>query len=576
LYVITYTFEQSSPVYRLHALGLRDLKDKVAPVVVEASHKLSDGSFFAFSAHTARQRAALVLNSGNVYAGFGSFCDIEANNSRGWVLGWNADSLTPLPANRLNDTQATSPNNYFLSSIWMSGAGIAVDGAGNLFFVTSNSDPVGTTYDGVTNIQQSAVKVSPDLTGMLGIFTPSDAQFGVKVLDVMHLDFGAGGILLFPDRSDSAVHLAVAAGKAGQMYLLDQDNLGGYNPSGSNNVLATTDIGPCWCSPSYYVGSDGVERVIASGGSQITSWMLQRSPSPTLIYEAQSNPLTTGQDNGFFTAVSSDGTTAGTAIIWAVSRPVDKSPAQVLLYAFDAVANGGVLPKLYSGVAGTWPNVGGNSNIVPVVANGYVYVASYKQLSIFGVKTSATASASPEMTNPLAATTGISAPFEAPDTPSRPENTGLVHGLQYALNTVASRDPQSQVISDVAGSLFGVTRNSRSVPGIKNAAVYVASTTPSSSPRNTCADALVPPGTSRLYGTVLGIEGDVITLRLRNAKTISVDLSEALHDSKSVVPVVGSAVVVTGKFSASGTLHALQMLRAKSSEQLWDIDIGPQ
>jgi hypothetical protein len=238
---------------------------------------------------------------------------------------------------------------------------------------------------------------------------------------------------------------------------------------------------------------------------------------------------------------------------------VDKSPAQVLLYAFDAVANAGVLPKLYSGVAGTWPNVGGNSNIVPVVANGYVYVASYKQLSIFGVKTSATASASPEMTNPLAATTGISAPFEAPDTPSRPENTGLVHGLQYALNTVASRDPQSQVISDVAGSLFGVTRNSRS-----------------SSPRNTCADALVPPGTSRLYGTVLGIEGDVITLRLRNAKTISVDLSEALHDSKSVVPVVGSAVVVTGKFSASGTLHALQMLRAKSSEQLWDMDIGPQ
>jgi len=125
LYVITYTFEQSSPVYRLHALGLRDLKDKAAPIVVEASHKLSDGTFFSFSAHTARQRAALVLNAGNVYAGFGSFCDIEANNSRGWVLGWNADSLTPLPANRLNDTQANSPNDYFLSSIWMSGAGIA-------------------------------------------------------------------------------------------------------------------------------------------------------------------------------------------------------------------------------------------------------------------------------------------------------------------------------------------------------------------------------------------------------------------------------------------------------------------
>jgi hypothetical protein len=209
------------------------------------------------------------------------------------------------------------------------------------------------------------------------------------------------------------------------------------------------------------------------------------------------------------------------------------------------------------------------------VANGYVYVATYKQLSIFGVKTSATASASLKLTNPMAATNGISAPFEQPDTPSRPGKTPLMHGVQYALNTVGSRDARSVVISDVAGSSFGVARNSPSVPGFKNPAVYVASTTPSS-PRNTSADALVPPGTSRLYGTVLAIQGDMITLRLRNAKTISVDLSEALHDSKSVVPVVGSAVVVTGKFSASGTLHALQMLRAKSSEQLWDMDIGPQ
>ena len=40
---------------------------------------------------------------------------------------------------------------------------------------------------------------------------------------------------------------------------------------------------------------------------------------------------------------------------------------------------------MFSGGAGTWPNVGGNSNTVPVVANGKVYVASYEQLSIFGL-----------------------------------------------------------------------------------------------------------------------------------------------------------------------------------------------
>jgi hypothetical protein len=36
--------------------------------------------------------------------------------------------------------------------------------------------------------------------------------------------------------------------------------------------------------------------------------------------------------------------------------------------------------------AGNWPNVQGNSNLVPVVANGRVFVASNKQLQIFGLK----------------------------------------------------------------------------------------------------------------------------------------------------------------------------------------------
>ena len=55
-----------------------------------------------------------------------SFCDFFANVSRGWVLGWNASTLTPLAANQLNDKLApSSTNNFFLSSVWMSGSGLA-------------------------------------------------------------------------------------------------------------------------------------------------------------------------------------------------------------------------------------------------------------------------------------------------------------------------------------------------------------------------------------------------------------------------------------------------------------------
>jgi hypothetical protein len=44
------------------------------------------------------------------------------------------------------------------------------------------------------------------------------------------------------------------------------------------------------------------------------------------------------------------------------------------------------MTQLFKGFAGAWQNVGGNSNLVPVVANGEVFVASNKQLQIFGLK----------------------------------------------------------------------------------------------------------------------------------------------------------------------------------------------
>ena len=109
-------------------------------VVISASHTLTNGALFAFNATYQRQRPALLESNGNVYAGFGSFCDYAGSNSRGWLLGWQSGNLTPLPANRLNDMLFTSPDTFFLSSIWMSGYGLAADSSGNIYFVTGNSD----------------------------------------------------------------------------------------------------------------------------------------------------------------------------------------------------------------------------------------------------------------------------------------------------------------------------------------------------------------------------------------------------------------------------------------------------
>jgi hypothetical protein len=56
------------------------------------------------------------------------------------------------------------------------------------------------------------------------------------------------------------------------------------------------------------------------------------------------------------------------------------------LYAYNGTPTGGSLPLLWSGVAGDWQSPENNSDIVPTVANGRVYVASNQQLQIFGLR----------------------------------------------------------------------------------------------------------------------------------------------------------------------------------------------
>lgn len=401
MYVMAFTYlNNATPTWILHALDLATLSDKVTPVVVSASATLWNGSAYVFNAAISRQHAALLEVDGNIYAAFASFCDVNAAAVRGFVLGWQAGTLAPLSGNRLNDKRAHSAEDFFLTDVWMSGNGIAANDAGHLFFITGNSDPSGTSYGTAINPSESVVKLSPDLTKVLSFFTPSDPTYGVKALDKVDADFGSGGVMLLPAQPGSSTPLAVAAGKAGQMYLLNRWDLGGYSSNGVNQVLGTYSIGPCWCGESYFTGPDGIGRVISSGGvitngaptsgggggGQIMVWKVQTSPSPTtLSLESQSQALPqSAQDGGFFTSVSSNG--KRNPIIWAVGRPFSVNNDAITLYAYDpvAAANGNT-NWIFSAPAGTWPNLGGNATIVPVVADSRVYVASYAELEIFGL-----------------------------------------------------------------------------------------------------------------------------------------------------------------------------------------------
>jgi hypothetical protein len=143
---------------------------------------------------------------------------------------------------------------------------------------------------------------------------------------------------------------------------------------------------------------------------------------------AASALVDSGQDPGFFTSISSSG--SANAIIWAVARPhpTKTNPStSIKLYAFNATPSGSSLPLLFTETnAGSWPFTGANANIVPVVANGHVFVASYKQLSIFGLG-AAIAGPAPA---PIAQ--------NAPSGPSQHEIFGTItstSGSQFTLQT---------------------------------------------------------------------------------------------------------------------------------------------
>jgi outer membrane protein assembly factor BamB len=377
IFVMAY-LNGSPPSYQLHALNLTTLADAVAPVTVAATQTLTDGTKFAFNATYQRQRPGLLEMNGFIYAGFGSFCDFSASHSRGWLLGWNATNLAGLGHADLNDSQATSPTSFFLSSVWMSGFGLG--GAENhVFFSTGNSDcnfyvspeacPSKSTYDGVTNIQESVASVQANLAKRTGVFTPSN----VFAMDMADADLGAGGVLLLPKQPNGS-NLATIVSKDGRLFLLNRDNL--------TTALDMQQLADgCWCGPSYFRAS-GISRVVSSAGAALQTWQVQTSPAPHLVSEATAYVQSSEQDPGFFTVVSSNGSLLNTAIIWAVARPTGSAP--LTLYAFAAKPANGTFKQLYSAPAGQWPNLGGNANIVPVVANGKVYVASYQSLMIFG------------------------------------------------------------------------------------------------------------------------------------------------------------------------------------------------
>ena len=179
------------------------------------------------------------------------------------------------------------------------------------------------------------------------------------------VDLGSGGAMVLPTLTDALGHpreLAVGAGKDGNAYVVDRNNMGKFNKSNDSAIYQQFGLGgsvfssPAWFNNTLYYGPVGQQLAAYpfSGGSF-------GSPS------SQSSKVFTYP--GTTPSISANG--SSNAIVWAM-----ENSSTAVLHAYDA-ANLGT--ELYNSnqAANSRDNFGvGNKYMTPTIANGKVYAAA--------------------------------------------------------------------------------------------------------------------------------------------------------------------------------------------------------
>jgi hypothetical protein len=189
------------------------------------------------------------------------------------------------------------------------------------------------------------------------------------------VDLGSGGALVLPDMTDASNtvrHLAVGAGKDGNLYLVSRDNMGGYN-LGANKIyqeIAGGLPGGIWSAPAYY------NNLLYYGpvGQPILAFQFSKARLSTSPVARTANSF---GFPGATPSVSAYGNANG--IIWAA-----ENTAPAVLHAYDATT----LEELYNSnqASGGRDHFGtGNKFITPTIVNGKVYVGTTSGVGVFGL-----------------------------------------------------------------------------------------------------------------------------------------------------------------------------------------------
>jgi hypothetical protein len=376
MYVVALTEQTSKQSHSLHALDITSGAEKFGgPVTIKASvsgtGSGSSNGKIAFSSSIELQRPALLLLNGTVYMGFARQQVESVVPFHGWELGYNATTL------KQNFVLNTTPNGNE-GGIWMSGRGPAADAKG-FTFITGNGDV------GNSNVSESFVRFGTNHV-MQGLYTAPDWS----TLNTNDFDLGASGPLLIPGTKN-----LLGGGKTGLVYLLNINSAGALAslqtvqatpgcPTSADNTCAQWHSPAFWNltgsqppSPSLlyiWASNDALKAFTYKGG------LLGTSP-------AYQNPQIAGLPGGAALAISANGTTSSSGILWAAMSTQSASSAAVpgVLHAFKA---SNVATELWNSSLVPADNFGNLAKFaVPVVANGKVYLATFSnQLAVYGLK----------------------------------------------------------------------------------------------------------------------------------------------------------------------------------------------
>jgi outer membrane protein assembly factor BamB len=370
LYVAARTYEDGANYFRLHALDITTGNERAgSPVLVTATIPGHGGGshngVVTFDASTQLQRPGLLIVRGQVVVTFGSLCD--RGHFHGWVFLYDASRL------RQTGVFLTTPDGHH-GGIWQAGGTPTVDSAGNIYAISG---------DGEFDVNQQGFDYGDTIFKLRfndpGTLAPADyfTPYNQSEMEVLNGDLGSTGSMLLPDQLGQHPHLLFGVAKSGEIYLLNRDNMGHFQPTSNSQIVQNLPhLFPdkVHASAGYWQNATGAWVYISSVEGKLQALALSRGQ---LSSTPASETSMTFTYPGVTPVISSHGDSDG--IVWALEN------YSGILHAFSATDLGNELYNSNQAQNGRDHTEHGVQFYVPTVANGKVYFGSRTHVYAFGL-----------------------------------------------------------------------------------------------------------------------------------------------------------------------------------------------